>query len=747
MPKSTQALPARCPRCRRPLRDGECPGCAISLALGGEARPDSLGVSSSAGRLRFNELWAGPPVEFSHYRIEQHADGTLVEIGHGGMGVAYAAYDKHLRMRVVLKFISPELLRKPGVEERFLREARVAARLIHPHIAMVRQLEKLDSRWYYAMEFVPGEDLDQLVYREGPLDPEDALALARQVTLALAEAERHQLVHRDIKPSNLMIERRPDGLHCKIIDFGLAKLLNPTEADPNLTEAGVVGTPHYASPEQLREHEVDQRSDFYSLGATLWFALTGSTVFHGSYSEVSAAHLTKAPEFAHLPRLPGNLAAFLESCLQRDREQRAPDCERLLAILDDPHLAQARWRRPRLRRLRLRLAAGAALAALAVAAGLFIDWKANFGGGTISEADRALRDEAPILALARGYYRRYTTADNEYAIALLQHGLRYHTNSGPLRARLAMSYCQRTMRFGYGAKWVGRAEELTEETQQLETNSSEIYEARAMVYYARGNFRAAEREFRLAAKLAPNDADISRGLGVVLREQGQLRPALAALLRSTEQQPEDSQSWSIRGNLEKKLGDYAAAERSYREAVRLSPPTSEPRLGVVHTLYLQRRFEEAERELTLAVKVIGDVADAECLRAQLRIQRGDLEGAEKALRASVQAKPEGNPRYFGQIRFRSLLGWVLAQRGASEEAARHLDAALELDRRDCEQQARNGDFWASLAATHAARGERAEALVALRQAIDSGWADFASAALDPRWRGSEKLLEKLKVDG
>lgn len=745
MPNSTQALPAVCPRCGGPLQDGVCRGCAISRALAGAPDPaDSVVETPVAGRVRFHEIWAGPPVEFGHYRIEQHIDGTLVEIGHGGMGVAYAAQDLHLKMRVVLKFISPELLRKPGVEERFLREARVAARLIHPHIATVRQLQQLDSRWFYAMEFVPGEDLEQYVDSRGPLSPENAIRLARQVTLGLAEAGRHQLVHRDIKPSNIMVDDRPDGLHCKVIDFGLAKLLNPEEADPGLTQGGgIIGTPHYASPEQLREQEVDQRSDFYSLGATIWYALTGKTVFHGSYSEVSAAHLYKLPEFAHLPPLPANLASFLESCLQRDREKRPRDAASLLAILDDERLAK-RWRRPRLQRPRLAIA----LAVVALTLLLVGAWFSFRGPSkpVLSPPDRELKDEAVILARARQYYRRYTNADNEYAIALLQHGLATSPSSARLRSRLAMCYCQRALRFGYGAEAVEQAEVEARQARKDDSVGPDPFEAWAIVHYARGDFRASEMELRQAIRVAPNDADIARGLGVALREQGKLRPALEALHRSTLLQPDDSQSWSIRGNLEKKLGDYTAAEFSYREAVRLSPPTSEPRLGVVHTLYLQQRFVDAERELALAVKVIGDEADAECLRAQLLIKREDWPGAEGAIRAAIRAKPDGNPRYFGQVRFRSLLGWLLARRGANAEAKVQLDEALKLDRRDCEEQPSNGDFWASLAATHLARGEKAEALLALRQAVTAGWSDFASAELDPRWKGSEKILEKLKVE-
>lgn len=710
--------------------------------------PTTAHAAADKAEPHFTDLWAAPGPEFGHYRIEQNPDGSLVELGRGGMGVTYLATDQHLQLRVVLKFISPLLFRQRQAEERFLREARIAARLVHPHVASVRQLEREGARWFYAMEFVPGEDLERLVRRHGPLTPEEVLTVARQVTSALAEAERLQLVHRDLKPANLMIEQRPGGLHVKVIDFGLAKQTGAPGGDPILTEQGMVGTPHYASPEQLREEEVDGRSDFYSLGATLWFALTGRTIFTGTRSEVIAAHLHAVPDFAALPRMPGNLAAFLESCLQRDRNRRAPDAAQLLAILDRP--ARGRWRRPQSARSR-RVLWVASLGVLLLGAGAIGGralWKTSpppEATTALQPGDRNLADEAEYLARAQQFYRKYTTADNEYAIALLRRGIETTPDSARLRSLLALAYCQRVLRFGYGPEALQAAEKEAERAWLLDQSNADPYAARALVLYARGEFETSERELRYAAGLAPEDANVRRNLAVVLRERGKLLEALQEVTSATRLKADDSASWSIRGNLEKKLERYDEAETSYRQAARLSPSTAEPQLGLVHTLYLQRRFDEAERELDQAANVTGDEADALCLRAQLRIQRDDLAGAEEALRRAIAIKREGNPRYFGQVRYLGLLGWVLTQRGNAAEGARLSDEALALDRRDVASQPRNGDFHASLAGSLAAKGQRTEAVRVLAEAMKCGWNDFPSALLDPRWLGAEDELRKARV--
>src|SRR6516164_9617194 len=241
---------------------------------------------------------------FGVYEIDHREDGSLYELGRGAMGVTYRATDTSLQRKVALKIIKTDIAaRSADARERFVREARAAAALRHKNIATVYQFGmRLETgQYFYAMELIEGETLDERVHRAGPLDAGTTIEIAQQVTSALAAAEKHGLVHRDLKPANLMLVS-PDGetsnnekLLVKIIEFGLAKAIH-TAADPkSLTHDRFVGTPAFASPEQFEHSALDVRSDIYSLGQTLWFALTGKTPFAGhTLSEIHRAQQSNA---------------------------------------------------------------------------------------------------------------------------------------------------------------------------------------------------------------------------------------------------------------------------------------------------------------------------------------------------------------------------------------------------------------------------------------------------------------------
>ena len=274
---------------------------------------------------------------FQHYQVLKHPDGSLWELGRGAMGVTYKAFDTSLRCHVALKVINAAFLDSDTARQRFLREARAAAGLSHHNVASVFHLGEEGGNYFYAMEFIDGETLDALVRRQGPLPPMLALGIALQVSRALRAASRVGLVHRDIKPANLMLMREDDGdeeeLHVKVIDFGLAKVARKdgTEASATITVAGFVGTPHFASPEQLEEKDLDVRSDIYSLGVTLWYMLTGRPPFGGSMVQIMSQHLTRMPSFEQLGSLPPEVMRLLQHMLEKDpakRPQTATDLRR-----------------------------------------------------------------------------------------------------------------------------------------------------------------------------------------------------------------------------------------------------------------------------------------------------------------------------------------------------------------------------------------------------------------------------------
>ncbi len=240
------------------------------------------------------------------------------------MGITYKAIDTTLHRTVALKVINPDTFSGDAARQRFLREARAAAQLKHPSVASVFHLGKEGDTHFYAMEFIEGETLEALVRREGPLRCGLALQIAGQVAAALAAAHGAHLVHRDIKPSNLMLVREIDGQPLvKVIDFGLAKMGGAAagRSDANLSTGGFLGTPHFASPEQVCEKEIDIRSDIYSLGATLWHMLTGNTLYSGSLARIMIGHLSEPPPYDQIDA-PEPVLDLLEKMLAKNVDDR-----------------------------------------------------------------------------------------------------------------------------------------------------------------------------------------------------------------------------------------------------------------------------------------------------------------------------------------------------------------------------------------------------------------------------------------
>ncbi len=311
--------------------------CLLRVGIGSEeevAKDSTSNAFESDGR-------------FGVYEIDRRDDGSLYELGRGAMGVTYRATDTSLQRKVALKIIKIDIAaRSADARERFIREARAAAALRHEHIATVHQFGmRLETgQYFYAMELIEGETLDERVRRDGPLDARTTIVIAQQVTSALAAAEKCGLVHRDLKPANLMLVS-PDGerahvtnntkLLVKIIDFGLAKALH-TQTDPkSLTHDRFVGTPAFASPEQFEHSALDVRSDIYSLGETLWFALTGKTPFGGRrVDEIHRAQKSNALPVEQLKaaHVPHRLRSLLESMLAFEPASR-PGTRELAARL------------------------------------------------------------------------------------------------------------------------------------------------------------------------------------------------------------------------------------------------------------------------------------------------------------------------------------------------------------------------------------------------------------------------------
>ncbi len=253
-------------------------------------------------------------------------------IGRGGMGEVYRARDTKLDRAVAIKILPDSFAHDPDRVARFQREAKTLAALNHPNIGGIHGLEDANGLTALVMELVEGEDLAQRIER-GAIPLDEALPIARQITDALAAAHNQGIIHRDLKPANIKV--RPDGT-VKVLDFGLAKALEPTNTvsqdvagSPTITaamtEPGIIlGTAAYMSPEQARGKAVDKRADLWAFGCVLYEMLTGARAFQADeVSDTLAMVLTREPNWSRMPAAtPLAVGTLLRRCLTKDRQRR-----------------------------------------------------------------------------------------------------------------------------------------------------------------------------------------------------------------------------------------------------------------------------------------------------------------------------------------------------------------------------------------------------------------------------------------
>jgi hypothetical protein len=318
-----------CAHCDRDLDDAKgrpsfCPFCGHPISPDGDkertatADPEATVAAVADGPTRDAPSRVGP------YRL-------LRRIGEGGMGAVYEAEQDGSGRRVALKLIAPRYGASPDAIERFRREGRLAGLIAHPRCVFVLAADEEAGRPYLVMELMPGDTLHDLVRRRGPLPSEEAVARALDVIAGLQEVHRRGIVHRDVKPSNCFLDH--DG-RVKVGDFGLARSL---DADARLTRTGsFVGTPLYASPEQLKGQPVDPRSDVYAVAATLYYLLTGRAPHEGGDSAAVAARIASEPapppRSLH-PDIPAGLERVVLRGLERQPERRYRDLEGLRRAL------------------------------------------------------------------------------------------------------------------------------------------------------------------------------------------------------------------------------------------------------------------------------------------------------------------------------------------------------------------------------------------------------------------------------
>ena len=368
-----------CSECGAQLASGRlgerCPACVLRLGLDAGAAWDP----SNAG---LSDLGPGPEPR----PVRSLGDYDLLEeIGHGGMGVIYRAWQRSLRRQVAVKMIRAEHLARPEEVRRFRREAAAAASLQHPHIVAIHEAGEFEGQQFYSMDFVEGRSLAE-VLREHSLPARQAATYVRSIAEAIQYAHEHGVLHRDLKPSNILIDCHDVP---RVADFGLAKMLHG-EAEVTLT-GQVLGSPSYMAPEQAagRSREVDARTDVYALGAILYELLSGRPPFKAETSlETLKLVVDNEPVAPRLlnPGLPRDLETICLKCLEKEPGRRyasaqllAEELGRFLRqepILARPPGATGRlWRWCQRQPVRAGLIAGLVAVFALGSAGVFSQWR------------------------------------------------------------------------------------------------------------------------------------------------------------------------------------------------------------------------------------------------------------------------------------------------------------------------------------------------------------------------------------
>ena len=300
-------------------------------------------------------------------------------IGSGGMGIVLKAHDGELNRPIAIKLLAPQLAHVGAARERFAREGRAAAAVVHEHVVAIHNVESDGPVPFLVMQYVPGRSLQARVDEDGPLGVEEILRIGEQAASGLAAAHRQGLVHRDVKPANILLENTVE--RAVLTDFGLARAID----DASLTQTGILaGTPHYMSPEQSMGGPIDHRSDLFGLGAVLYFMATGHPPFRGA-SALGVLHRICREE--HRPvwqvnaEIPDELSDAIDRLLEKKPARRfasAEEVQQELAVLlnraQSEGLGRRRFRGWRVKRLRRKLAAGAAVLAVTAAIVFGVSW-------------------------------------------------------------------------------------------------------------------------------------------------------------------------------------------------------------------------------------------------------------------------------------------------------------------------------------------------------------------------------------
>jgi len=632
------------------------------------------------------------------------------ELGRGGMATVYLAVQLSLSRSVALKVLAPHLARDPVDRERFLREARFAANLHHPHIVEIHDVGEADGTPFMAMGYEPGGTAAAI---EGKIAPAAVLRMVRDIAGALDYAHRQGVVHRDVKPENILL--RSDG-SCVLADFGIA--LSATQLSGLTHEGTSVGTPHYMSPEQLRGEKVDGRADLYSLGVVFYRLLVGELPYQGTDGWAIGMQHISAP----IPRLPPELAqlqSLVDALLAKQPQARpqtgAELVRRIDGLLNDskstptaaiPSTPRASRSVPGKRWL----SAAAVLAAIAAAGVYLMGSHALQAPAGADAAPKAapIAARAPTASPGYGLYLRgkvlvssENREDNDSAINALQQAVSADPNLAVAQAELAHAYAVKAFYFAPESqrKQLNESAELAvERALALDPHSAEAFYARGFMLWSpsrRFPHEQAVHAYQQALAADPSLDEAHHQLGVIYFHIGLLDKSQAEIEKALAINPANTLARFRLGVIAMYRGEY---ERAYA-VFNSTPLERNPSLWAFQTASALFRLGRT-REAT------------QLLDKYLRQYPADEGGVGHSVRAMM-----------------------LAKAGARAEAKAEIATAIRLGQGF-------GHFHHTaynVASAYALMGDHAQAVQWLQAAADDGFPCYPLFA-------SDKQLDSLRND-
>ena len=687
-----------------------------------------------------------------HYEI-------LSEVGAGGMGVVYKAFDHQLQRTVALKFLPPDAISNSADRDRLLHEARAASTLDHKNIATIHAVEGTgDGQLFIVMAYYEGMSLASRM-RAAPLSPAETIDIVRQIAEGLRYAHLHNIVHRDIKPSNVILT--PEG-EAKIVDFGLARFVSAGASTATLSLAGTL---LYMSPEQLSGKAVDARTDVWSLGVIAYELLINRLPFQGDNPAATITAILQSPPAA-MEGVSPELQSIVFRALSKSVADRYQSCGELLRDLKVVDtfggestrsvgremfkvrlpltLAPTPNKTPVLTRKR-RWIAALVVALLAMILCLWIVKRMDWGKDRPAPvAGNPAAYETYLQGL--GYLRRYdkpgnldtairlfettTKADPKFALAFAALGEaywnKYRQDGDPRWVELASASCGRAAELNDRLPAVfvtlGRIHDGTgqhnlalqefERALELDHRDADALLGLADAYSSAGRAQEAEDSYKRAAAMRPEYWDGHYRLGAFYYQQGRFANAVSQFRRVVELLPDHAPAHTSLGTALLNLGQERDAEAEFKKSLALAPDyPALANLGVMY--YRQKRFAESatmtEKALSLNDKdyrLWNNLAIAyEWLSLPEKAKHAFSRELER-LEQIVSLKSE-------DAEVRANLGVMYAQQHQRGRALPHLEAALALSPDDAEILDKLGEAYEKL-------GERSKGLEYFQKALRKG---------------------------